>query len=141
MYSPGPLSASRVEPPPSSPPKSSSSSSEGPPQAGAGSAAAALGGPRSKDRAIFRKIVASQRTASVAGVDTQDMIWNEMRKDAEMECRKVGVMTWQAPPYDVYDQVTIRMLAAPRFKSRVRARTGRFVESDTWQAGSQAAGI
>ncbi|KAM3569463.1 hypothetical protein VYU27_008444 [Nannochloropsis oceanica] len=48
---------------------------------------------RAKDQKIFKKIVDSQTTAAVrlmgrreGGED--DLIWNDMRRDAEMECRK-----------------------------------------------------
>lgn len=78
-----PIGAARVEPPPSARVLDSQQPS------GSGEGKGQSSGPRKSDRAIFRKIVASQRTAALAGVDTQDMIWNEMRKDAEMECRKV----------------------------------------------------
>ena len=43
------------------------------------------------DRKIFHKIVDSQTTAAAVVVDTNDVVWNDMRMDAEMECRKVGV--------------------------------------------------
>jgi len=50
---------------------------------------------KAKDQRIFKKIVDSQTTAAVPlhlggrGREEEDVIWGEMKRDAEMECRKV----------------------------------------------------
>ncbi|TFJ81602.1 hypothetical protein NSK_006853 [Nannochloropsis salina CCMP1776] len=49
---------------------------------------------KAKDQRIFKKIVDSQTTAAVPlhlggrGREEEDVIWGEMKRDAEMECRK-----------------------------------------------------
>ncbi len=42
---------------------------------------------------IFKKIVDSQTTAAPpagSGSETDDVVWADMRRDAEMECRKAS---------------------------------------------------
>ena len=44
---------------------------------------------KAKDKRIFRRMMDVQTTAA-ANVDSDDIVWSDMRRDAEMECRKVS---------------------------------------------------
>lgn len=44
---------------------------------------------KAKDKKIFRRMMDVQTTAA-ANVDSDDIVWSDMRRDAEMECRKVS---------------------------------------------------
>ena len=44
---------------------------------------------KAKDKKIFRRMMDVQTTAA-ANVDSDDPVWSDMRRDAEMECRKVS---------------------------------------------------
>lgn len=70
-----PLPMARVQPPAESPPRA--------PRSSRGAA----------DRNILRKIVDSQITDSTTAEPINDPVWSDMRRDAEMECRKEPLLS------------------------------------------------